>query len=211
MRDIFPIAGVMRQPNIMVVNPSVPARTISKFIGYAKANPGKLNMATSGNGAPSHLCGELFKTMTGVDMLHVPYRGAGPATVDLLAGQVQVFFGGPTATIEYIRTGKLRALAVTTSIRSEALPEVSTVSEFVPGFEASSWYGIGAPINTSREIVERLNSEVNAALSDANIKARFADLGGMVLPGSSANFGKLIADETEKWGKVVKFSGAKPD
>ena len=198
-------------PNVMVVNPSVPAKTVPEFIAYAKANPGKINMASAGNGTAPHVAGELFKMMTGVDMVHVPYRGAAPALTDLLGGQVQVMFAAMPASIEYIRAGKLRALAVTTATRSEALPDIPTVGEFVPGYEASAWFGIGAPKNTPAEIIDKLNKEINAGLADPKIKARLADLGGTVLAGSPADFGKLIADETEKWAKVVKFSGAKPD
>ena len=195
----------------MVVNPSVPAKTVPEFIAYAKANPGKINMASAGNGTSVHVVGELFKMMTGVNMVHVPYRGAAPALTDLLGGQVQVMFDTMPASIEYIRAGKLRALAVTTATRSEALPDIPTVGDFVPGYEASSWYGVGAPRNTPAEIVDKLNKEINAGLADPKIKARLADLGGTVFAGSPADFGKLIADETEKWAKVVKFAGIKPD
>ena len=198
-------------PIVMVVNPSVPAKTVPEFIAYAKANPGKINMASAGIGSPAHVAGELFKMMTGIDMVHVPYRGAAPALTDLLAGQVQVFFAITPASIEHIRAGKLRALAVTTATRSEALPDVPTVGEFVPGYEASGWFGIGAPKNTPAEIIDRLNKEINAALADPRVKARFAELGGTVFAGSPADFGKLIADETEKWGKVVKFAGIKAE
>ena len=211
IRDIAPVAGIIRVPLVMVVNPSVPAKTVPEFIAYAKANPGKINMASAGNGTPPHVSGELFKMMTGVNMVHVPYRGAGPALTDLLGGQVQVMFDAMPASIEYIRAGKLRALAVTTATRSEALPDIPTVGDFVPGYEASTWFGIGAPKNTAAEIIDKLNKEINAALADPKIKARLAALGGMVLAGSPADFGKLIADETEKWAKVVRFSGAKPD
>ena len=185
----------------MVVNPSVPAKTVPEFIAYAKANPGKINMASAGNGSPRHVAGELFKMMTGVDMVHVPYRGAAPALTDLLGGQVQVMFDTMPASIEYIRAGKLRALAVTTATRSEALPDIPTVGEFVPGYEASAWFGVGAPKNTPAEIVDKLNKEINAGLADPKMKARLADLGGTVLAGSPADFGKLIADETEKWAQ----------
>jgi len=210
IRDIAPIASIVRTPFVMEVHPSVPATTVPEFIAYAKANPGKVNMASAGTGSPSHLFGELFKVMSGVAMTHVPYRGAAPAISDLLGGQVQVYFSVVGTSIEYISTGKVRALAVTTSTRLEALPDVPTVGEFVPGFEASSWYGLGVPKNTPDEIIDRLNREINAGLVDAKLKARLADLGS-VLPGSPTDFRKLVAEETEKWGKVVRFSGAKPD
>jgi tripartite-type tricarboxylate transporter receptor subunit TctC len=211
IRDIAPVAGVFRGSLVMVVNPSVPASTVPEFIAYAKATPRKVNMASSGIGAVSHIAGELFKMMAGIDMVHVPYRGGGPAVNDLLAGQVQVYFASTVASIEYIRTGRLRALAVTTMSRAEALPDMPTMDSFLPGYEASLWYGIGAPKNMPAEIVAKLNTEVNAALADPKLKARLADVGGTVLAGSSADFGKLIADETEKWGKVVKFTGIKAD
>lgn len=209
IRDIVPIASVIRAPLVMVVNPSVPARTIPEFIAYARANPGKLNMASPGNG--SYVSGELFKMMTGVDMVHVPYRGSPPALVDILGGQVQVMFDLVPASIEHIRTGKLRALAVTTATRVEALPGIATVGDFLPGFESSLWQGFGAPKNTRAEIVDRLNKDINAALADSQVRARLADLGATVLAGSSTAFGTLIAEETDKWGKVVKFAGMKPD
>jgi tripartite-type tricarboxylate transporter receptor subunit TctC len=211
IRDIAPVAGIIRVPNVMVVNPSFPAKTVPEFIAYAKANPGKINMASAGNGTSIHVSGELFKMMTGVNMVHVPYRGGPPALTDLIGGQVQVMFDNITTSIEYIRAGKLRPLAVTTATRWEGLPDVPTVSDFVPGYEASSWSGIGVPRNTPAEIIDKLNKEINAALADARMKTRLADLGGTVLPGSPADFGKFIAEETEKWAKVVKFSGAKPD
>jgi tripartite-type tricarboxylate transporter receptor subunit TctC len=211
IRDIASVASVVVVPLVMVVHPSVPATTVPEFIAYARANPGKLNMASGGNGSADHVAGELFKMMTGVNMVHVPYRGGGPALADLLGGQVQVYFGPMSQSIEYIKTGKLRALAVTTATRSEALPDIPAMGDFVPGYEAGSLYGIGAPRGTPAGIVDKLNKEVNAALADPNFKARIADLGGEVLAGSPADFGKLIADETGKWGKVVKFSGAKPD
>jgi tripartite-type tricarboxylate transporter receptor subunit TctC len=211
IRDITPVAATMRVPNVMVVNPSLPTKTVPEFIAYAKANAGKLNMASGGNGVPSHVAGELFKMMTGVDMVHVPYRGSAPALTDLLAGQVQVIFDAMPSSIEYIRVGKLRPLAVTTATRSDALPEIPTMGDFLPGFEASTWFGVGVPKNTPAEIVEKLNKEINVALADPKMKARVADLGGTVLAGSPADFGKLIAEETEKWGKVVKFTGIKAD
>ena len=211
IRDIAPVAGTMRVPNLIAVNPSVPAETVPALIAYAKANPGKVNMASGGNGTSSHVSGELFKMMAGVNMVHVPYRGAAAALTDLLGGQVQVMFPATAGVIEYIRANKLRALAVTTAARSEALPDLPTVGDFLPGYEASTWLGVGAPKNTPVEIVDKLNAEINAALADPKIKARIADLGGTVLALSPADFGKLIADETEKWAKVVKVSGAKPD
>jgi tripartite-type tricarboxylate transporter receptor subunit TctC len=211
IRDIAPVAGIIVVPNVMVVNPSVPAATVPEFIAYAKSKPGKTTMASAGTGTPSHVTGELFKMMAGVNLVHVPYRGGGPALTDLLSGQVQVMFATMPSSIEYIRAGKLRALAVATATRSEALPDVPTVGEFVPGYEASSWQGIGAPKNTSAEIVDKLNKEVNSALDDPKMKARLADLGGVALPGSPAQFGKLIADETEKWAKVIKFADIKPE
>jgi tripartite-type tricarboxylate transporter receptor subunit TctC len=211
IRDIAPVAGIMVVPNVMVVNPSVPARTVPAFIAYAKANPGKINMGSGGNGSPTHVSGELFKMMTGVNLVHVPYRGAGPGLVDLLAGQVQVYFPTMPASIEYVRAGKLRALAVTTATRSEALPDVPTVGEFVPSYEATTWYGVGVPKNTPAEIIDKLNQEVNGALADPKIKTRFADLGGTPLPGSPAQFGKLIADDTEKWARVINSVGIKAE
>ena len=211
IRDIAPVAGIIVFPNVMVVHPSVPAKTVPEFIAYAKANPGKINMASGQMGGPAHVAGELFKMMTGTDMLLVPYRGGGPALVDLLVGQVQVMFPTIVASIEYIRAGRLRALAVTAATRSDALPDIPTVSEFVPGFEASFWTGIGTPKATPAEIVDKLNEAINAGLADPKLKARFADLGGTVLAGSPTDFGKLIAEETEKWGKVVKFTGIKAD
>jgi tripartite-type tricarboxylate transporter receptor subunit TctC len=211
IRDIAPAAGLIRFPNVMVVNPSVPATTIPEFIAYAKANPGKLNMASSGNGSTIHVSGELFKMMTGVNMVHVPYRGGAPALTDMISGQVQVMFDNVPTSIEFIRAGKLRPLAVTTAVRSDVLPDLPTVADFVPGYEASAWYGVGAPKGTPDEIIDRLNKEINAILADSKTKARLAELGATVLAGSPADFGKLVAEETEKWGKVVKFSGAKPD
>jgi tripartite-type tricarboxylate transporter receptor subunit TctC len=192
----------------MEVNPNVPAKTVAEFIDYAKANPGKVNMASSGNGTSIHLSGELFMATTGVKMTHVPYRGSGPALIDLLAGQVHVLFDNLPSSIEHIKAGKLRALAVTTAVRTETLPDVPTVGDTVPGYEASAWFGIGAPKGTPREIIEKLNKEVNAALADPKLKARLAELGGIMMPGTPEDFGKVIADETAKWEKVVKFSGA---
>ncbi len=211
IRDITPVAGVIRVSNVAYVHPSVPAQTIPELIAHAKANSGKINMASAGNGSSSHLAGELFKLMADVNMVHVPYRGQGPALTDLLGGQVQIMFATTPGTTEYIATGRLRALAVTTATRAEALPDVPTIGDFVPGYEASQWYGLGAPKNTPTVIVDRLNKEINAGLAEPKLKARLADLGGMVLVGSPADFGKLIADETEKWGKVVKFAGIKLD
>jgi len=211
IRDITPVAGIIRVPSVMVVNPSLPAKTVPEFIAYAKANPGKINMGSGGAGGPDHMSGELFKTMTGINMIHVPYRGLSPALSDLLGGQVQVIFSSLPAAIEYIRAGKLRALAVTTATRFEGAPDIPTVGDVVPGYEASQWYGVGAPNNTPVEIVDKLNKEINAGLVNPKLRAQLADLGGTLLPGSAADFGKLIAEETEKWGKVVKFSGAKAD
>jgi tripartite-type tricarboxylate transporter receptor subunit TctC len=208
IRDIAPVAGISQAPLIMVVNPSVPAKTVPEFIAYAKANPGKINMGSAGIGSAGHLAGELFKMMAAVSLVHVPYRGNAPALTDLIAGQVEVLF--PSAAFEYVKTGKLRGLAVTGAVRLETLPDLPTVGESTPGYEASSLYGIGAPRNTPAEIVDKLNKEVNAALADPKMRARLADLGGTPLPGSPAQFGKLIVDETEKWGKVIKFAGIKP-
>jgi tripartite-type tricarboxylate transporter receptor subunit TctC len=211
IRDIAPVSGIIRVPLVMEVHPSVPVRTVPEFIAYAKANPGKINLGSGGNGTTTHVAGELLKLMAGIDMVHVPYRGGAPMLIDLLGGQVQVTFDPMPSAIEYVRSGKLRALAVTTATRSEALPDLPTVADVLPGYEASTWYGVGAPRNTPSEIIAKLNIEINAALADPKMKARLADLGGMVLAGSAADFGKLIAEETEKWAKVVKFSGAKPD
>jgi tripartite-type tricarboxylate transporter receptor subunit TctC len=210
-RDIAPIASIARSPSVMLVNPSIPAKTVPEFIAYAKANPGKINMASQGNGTSGHLAGELFKMTAGIDMVHVPFRGAAPALTDLLGGQVQLMFGSVPSSIEYIRAGKLRALAVTTATRSEVLPNIPTVADFVPGYDVSDWAGVGAPKNTPAEIIDKLNREINAGLADAKLKARVADLGATVISGSPTDFGKLIAEETEKWANVVKFSGAKPD
>jgi tripartite-type tricarboxylate transporter receptor subunit TctC len=211
VRDIAPVGGIMGVSNVVYVHPTVPAKTIPEFIAYAKANAGKINMGSAGNGSSSHMAGELFKMMAGVNLVHVPYRGQGPAMNDLLGGQVQVMFATTPGTTEFVRAGKLRALAVTTSVRVQELPDVPPVADFVPGYESSQWYGVGSPKNTPIEIVEKLNKEINAALADSKMKARFADLGGTVLPGSPADFGKLIVDETEKWAKVVKFAGLKAD
>ena len=211
IRDTAPVASIASIPLIMEVNPSVPAKTVPEFIAYAKANPGKINMASGGNGSPLHVAGELFKMMAGVDMVHVPYRGEALALPDLISGQVQVLFGVMPASLGYIRAGKLRALAVTTAKRQEALPDVPTVGEFLPGFEARGWYGIVAPKATPPEIVEKLNKGINAGLTDPNMKKRLTDLGAAVFAGSSADFGKFIADEIEKWRKVVRFAGIKAD
>jgi tripartite-type tricarboxylate transporter receptor subunit TctC len=211
IRDIAPVASITRAPFVMEVHPSVPAKTVPEFIAHAKANPGKINMASSGNGTVPHLSGELFKMMTGVDMVHVPYRGGTAALVDLLRGQVQVRFGVLTESIEYIKDGKLRALAVTTASRSEVLPDIPTVGEFLPGYDASAWTGVGAPRSTPTEIIEKLNREINAGLADPKLKVRFADLGSTVFVGSPADFGKFIARETEKWAKVVRTANIKPD
>ncbi len=210
IRDVAPVAGLIRGPFVMAVNPTVPARTVPEFIAYAKANPGKLNMASAGIGTGPHLAGELFKMLAGVDMVHVPYRGGGPALTDLLGGQVQVMFPNTAAAIEHVRTGRLRALAVTTATRSETLPDIPTVGDFVPGYEASSMFGLGAPRNTPTRIVDRLNDEINAALADPAMKARLVALDGDVLTLSPAGFGKLIADETSKWGKVIRAANIKP-
>jgi tripartite-type tricarboxylate transporter receptor subunit TctC len=209
LRDITPVASVIRAPNVMVVNPSVPAKTVPDFIDYAKANPAKLNMASPGVGTSPHVAGELFKMMAGVDMIHVPYRT--PPLADLIAGQVQVSFSTVPASIEYIKTGKVRALAVTSAARLDVLPDIATAGDFLPGYEASAFYGIGAPKNTPTEVVNKLNREINTALADPQMKSRLADLGGTVLTGSPADFGKLIVDETEKWGKVIRAAGIKAE
>jgi len=211
VRDIAPVAATWRVPNVMVINPLLPVKTVPEFIAYAKANPGKLNMASGGNGTPTHVAGELFKMMADVNMLHVPYRGGAPALADLIAGQVQVMFEAVPSSIEYIRASKLRALAVTTGTRSDVLPEVPTVGDFLPNFEASTWFGVGAPNATPTGIVDKLNKEINEALVDPGMKKRVADLGGTVLGGSPAGFAKLIAEETDKWAKVIKFAGIKPE
>jgi tripartite-type tricarboxylate transporter receptor subunit TctC len=211
IRDIAPVAGVIRVPMVVLVHPSVAARTIPEFIAYAKANPGKINMASAGTGSAPHMAGELFNVMAGVSMVHVPYRGQGPALADLLGGQVQVLFATAPGTTDYIRTGRLRALAVTTSTQAEVLRDLPTVGDFVPGYEANQWYGIGAPQRTPVEILDKLNKEINAAFANPAMKARFTDVGGEPLAGSPAEFGKLIADETEKWAKVIKFVGIKSE
>jgi tripartite-type tricarboxylate transporter receptor subunit TctC len=209
IRDIAPVAGIMRVPNIVVVNPSVPAKTVPEFIAYAKANPDKLSMASGGSGSSSHMAGELFTMMAGVNLVHVPYRGNGPALTDLLGGQVQVMFPTMPSSIEYVRAGSLRALAVTTAARSEARPDIPTVGDFLPGYESSQWYGVGGPMNTPAEIVAKLNQEINSALADPAMKARLADIGGEVFAGSPADFGKLITEETEKWAKVIRVANIK--
>ena len=211
LRDIAPVAGIIRVANVMVVNPSFPVKTLPEFIAYAKANPDRINMASSGNGSSNHLSGELFKMMTSITMVHVPYRGAAPALTDVIAGQVQVIFSAITSTVEYIKADKVRALAVTSAERAEALPDIPAVAEFVPGYEASAWVGVGAPKNTPTEIIDKLNKEINEALADHRIRARLADLGGTPIPMTPADFGKLIADETEKWGKVIRTANIKPE
>jgi tripartite-type tricarboxylate transporter receptor subunit TctC len=210
MNDITPVAGIIRVPFVMEINPSIPAKTVPEFIAYAKANPGKINMASGGIGTSVHIAGELFKMMAGVNLVHVPYRGSAPALTDMISGQVHVMFDILTSSIQHIRSGALRALAVTSATRSDALPDLPTVGDFLPGYEATAWYGIAAPKNTPREIADKLNNEINAGLADPRIKARFAELASTVIPGSPADFGKLVGAEIEKWGKVVKFSGAKP-
>ena len=211
IRDIAPVASIIVVPNVMLVHPSVPAKTVAEFIAYAKVNPGKINFASGGIGGPSHLAGELFKAMAGVNLVHVPYRGGGPAVNDLLGGQVQVYFASTPASIEYIKAGTLRALAVASATRSEMLPDIPTVGEFVPGYEAPTWYGLGAPKNTPAEIVDKLNNEINAGLADPKLRVRLADLGGTVMMSSPADFGKLIADDTEKWAKVIRSANIKPE
>jgi tripartite-type tricarboxylate transporter receptor subunit TctC len=211
LRDIAPIAGIIRNRLVVEVNPSFPANAIPEFIAHARANPGKINMASAGNGTPQHVAGELFKMITGVSMVHVPYRGEAAALTDLISGQMQVLFGTVTASLPYLRTGKLRALAVTSATRSEALPDVPTVGDFVPGYEVSTWAGIGAPRGTPREVIERLNREINAGLESPSIKARYADIGATAFAGSPADFGKFMAEDTEKWANVVKFAGLKAE
>jgi tripartite-type tricarboxylate transporter receptor subunit TctC len=211
LRDIAPVASIAHQPFVMLVHPAVPANTVPEFIAYAKSNPGKITMASAGNGSAPHLAGELFKMMAGLDMVHVPYRGAAPALTDLLGGQVQLYFSGVASSIEYIRAGRLRAFAVTGATRSAALPDLPLIADFVPGYEAAVWFGIGAPRDTSTEILQQLNAAINAGLADPKVKARFADLGNTVLPSSAADFGKFIADETERWGKVIRAGNIKPE
>jgi tripartite-type tricarboxylate transporter receptor subunit TctC len=211
IRDIVLVATFVRVPNVMEVNPSFPAKTVPEFIAYTKANPGKVNMASAGNGTVSHVAGELFKMMSGINMVHVPYRGGPPALTDLIGGQVQVMFDSQPSSIEHIKAGKLRALAVNTAMRSEVLSDIPTVSEFLPGYEGSALFGLGVPKNTPAEIIDRLNKEINAGLADPKLRARLADLGGTALPGSPADFGKLIADETEKWGKVIRAANIKAE
>jgi tripartite-type tricarboxylate transporter receptor subunit TctC len=211
VRDIAPIASIVRVPLVIAINPSVPAKTLPEFIAFARANPGKMNFASAGTGSPIHMAAELFKMMASVELAHVAYRGGGPALIDLLGGQVQVMFATVPASLEYIRAGKLVALAATSTARLDALPDIPTAAENVPGFEASDWTGFAAPRNTPIEVIDKLNKETNAALADPGMKARLAELGCTVLPGSPADFGTLIANETEKWARVIKFSGAKPD
>jgi tripartite-type tricarboxylate transporter receptor subunit TctC len=211
IHDIAPVAGIIRFPNVMEVNPSVPAKTVPEFIAYAKANPAKLSMASAGTGTATHVAGALFMMMASVSMVHVPYRGSAPALTDLLGGRVNVMFDAVPSSIEHIRAGKLRALAVTTATPSDVLPSIPTIADFLPGYESSIWFGVGVPKNTPDEIVDMLNREINEILADPRTKSRFANLGATVLTGSPADFGKLIAEETEKWAEVVKFAGAKPD
>jgi tripartite-type tricarboxylate transporter receptor subunit TctC len=211
IRDIAPVASIVREPQVMVVNPSLQAKTVPELIAYAKAHPGQLSMASAGNGTGSHMADELFKMMTGISMVHVPYRGGGPALTDFLGGQVQVMFPGTAASIEHIKAGRLRPLAVTATTRLQVVPDIPPMNDFVPGYESSFLNGIGAPKNAPTEIVERLNKEINTALMDSSIRGRLGELGGVVLPGSPADFAKLIADETEKWGKVINFAGIKSE
>jgi tripartite-type tricarboxylate transporter receptor subunit TctC len=210
VRDIAPVASIMRVPNVMVVNPSFPARSVREFIDYGKANPGKLNFASSGVGASNHMGGELFKFMTGLDMMHVPYRSSGPALTDLISGQVQVMFDSIASAVEHIRSGRLLPLGVTTTTKADALPEVPVIADTVPGYELSNWFGFGMPRNTSADVVMTFNKAVNEAIADPKLKARLAELGGILMPGSPAEFGKLIAEETEKWGKVIRSANIKP-
>jgi len=210
IRDIAPVAGIMRVPNVMVVTPSFPARSVAEFISYGKANPGKLNFASSGIGASNHMSGELFKAMTGLDMTHVPYRSSGPALTDLISGQVQVMFDAITSTVEHIKAGRLRTLGVTSATKAETLPETPVIADFVPGYEVSNWFGFAVPRNTPAGVITTFNNAVNGALADSKLKIRLAELGGILMPGSPADFGKLIADETEKWGKVIRSANIKP-
>jgi tripartite-type tricarboxylate transporter receptor subunit TctC len=211
VRDVVPVASVVRQPALMLINPSVPARTVAEFIDYAKSSPGRVNYASIGIGSSNHVAGELFKMMTGVDMVHVPYRGGAPALIDLMAGQVQVMFIGPVGAIQHVKEGKLRALAVTTATRMEALPDIPPLADFVPGYEASSWFGVVAPRKVPPEIANRLNDTINAALEDPIVKVRVAELGGAVVPGTSAEFAKLLAQENEKWTRVVRAANIRPE
>ena len=211
IRDIVPVAGIGRAPDVMLVNPSVPAKSVTEFITYAKTNPGKINMSSGGIGTLSHVAGELFNMMTGVNLLHVPYRGAAPALTDLIGGQVQLTFADLPSSVEHIKAGKLRALAVTTATRSDVLPDIPTVGDSVPGYEASAWWGLGAPRNTPAEIIEKLNQEISAALADPLVRTKIADLGSVPIPMSPTDFGKFIAEEVDKWGKVIKFAGIKPE
>jgi tripartite-type tricarboxylate transporter receptor subunit TctC len=211
IRDIAPVSGITRTPQVMAVNPTVPAKTVPEFIAYATANSGKISMGSAGIGSPGHVAGELFKMMTGVNMVHVPYRGAAPALTDLLGGQIQVMIASTPASIEYIRSGKIHALAMTTASRLEVLPNIPTLAEFISGYEASGWLGICAPRNTPTELIDKLNKEINAGLAEPQMRARIADFGGVALTGTAVDFGKLIADETEKWAKVIKFANMKPD
>jgi tripartite-type tricarboxylate transporter receptor subunit TctC len=210
IRDVAPVASIMRVPNVMVVNPSFPARSVREFVDYGKANPGKLNFASSGIGASNHMSGELFKFMTGLDMMHVPYRSSGPALTDLISGQVQVMFDAMASAVEHIRAGRLRALGVTTATKADALPEAPVIADVVPGYEVSNWFGFGMPRNTPADVVMTFNKAVNEAIADPKLKARLAELGGILMPGSPADFGKLIAEETEKWGKVIRSANIKP-
>lgn len=211
IRDIAPVAGIMRNPLIMEVTPSIPAKSVGEFIAYAEANPGKLNMGSAGNGTPQHMSGELFKMMTAVDMVHVPYRGSGPMLTDLLRGELHVAFDPMLSSVEHVRAGRLRALAVTTAVRSQALPDIPTVGEFVQGYESFGWVGVGVPKNTPVDIVEKLNGEINAGLANSKVKARLADLGSTTLGGSPADFGRLIAEQTDRWAKVIRVANIKPD
>jgi tripartite-type tricarboxylate transporter receptor subunit TctC len=211
IRDIAPVAGLTRQPQVLVINPTVPAKTVPELVAYAKANPGRLNMASSGTGGISHLAGELFNAMAGINLVHVPYRGSGPSLTAALGAQVEILFTTLPSAIAYVRSGQLRGLAVTSAMRSNALPDIPTIAEFFPGYEASSWYGVGAPKATPAEVIDKLNNEINAGLSDPKLKARLFELGSTEIPGSPAEFGKLIIDETEKWAKVIKSAGIKPE